>query len=150
MIRKQTIRGLYGIADAGACNGDPVRGAAQLLDGGCRVVQLRCKGWAHDDIVRAGHAVRDLCATVTATFILNDHYPLVPIVGAHGVHIGQKDASPEEVRAYLGSTPSSVGQPTIRNISPTFPRTLTISPTGQYGPVNARETTKPPRASRHS
>ena len=34
MIRKQTIRGLYGIADAGACNGDPVRGAAQLLTEG--------------------------------------------------------------------------------------------------------------------
>ena len=103
MMRKQTIRGLYGIADAGACNGDPVRGAAQLLEGGCRVVQLRCKGWSHDDIVRAGHSIQDLCANYTATFILNDHYQLVPIVGAHGVHIGQRDASPTQVRSHLGS-----------------------------------------------
>ena len=58
MTDKTTIHGLYGIADAAACNGDPVNGAAQLLTGGCRIVQLRCKGWTLDDIERAGRKLR--------------------------------------------------------------------------------------------
>jgi len=102
MKRTANIHGLYGIADAAACNGDPVHGASQLLAGGCRIVQLRCKGWSLNDIEQAGRAIRDLCLPHAATFILNDHPHLVESVGAHGVHIGQEDPHPSVVRAQLG------------------------------------------------
>ena len=96
------IQGLYGIADAGACQQDPIRGVAQLLEGGCRLIQLRCKSWSISDLEIAGRKAADLCKERNATFILNDHAALVPIVGAHGVHIGQTDMSPQSVRALIG------------------------------------------------
>ena len=50
---RSRIRGLYGIADAEASGGDPVRLGYDLLAGGCRLLQLRCKGWKPDDTLRA-------------------------------------------------------------------------------------------------
>jgi thiamine-phosphate pyrophosphorylase len=102
MSRAQSIRGLYAIADAAACDNDPVRGVAQILAGGCRLVQLRCKHWTMSEIEAAGREAAALCRDVDATFILNDHAVLVAAVGADGVHIGQGDSAPSVVRKIVG------------------------------------------------
>ena len=100
--RVSTIHGLYGIADAGACNDDPVQGVAQFLEGGGRLIQLRCKDWSLTQIEAAGREAARLCAKFSATLILNDHAELVRSVGADGVHIGQTDTPPETVRRIIG------------------------------------------------
>jgi thiamine-phosphate pyrophosphorylase len=85
------VRGLYGIADADASGGDPVRIGAALLAGGCRLVQLRAKGWSPDAVVAAGRALRSRCDAVGAVLVANDD-PLVALAyGADGVHLGQTD-----------------------------------------------------------
>ena len=96
---RERIRGLYGIADA---SGDPERLGAQLLEGGCRLIQLRCKGWAHDDIQRVASALASRCRARQATFIVNDHADIAAAVNADGVHVGQLDAPTSEVRKILG------------------------------------------------
>ena len=96
------IRGLYGLADADASGGDPEGLAASLIEGGCRLIQLRCKGWDYADQLTAARAVQARCAAVGATFIVNDHASIAAEVNADGVHVGQLDAPVSEVRRIVG------------------------------------------------
>ncbi len=96
------IHGLYGIADATAADGDPERIAAAFLEGGCRLLQLRCKGWATSDIERVARQVGLRCRAAGATFIVNDHVQVAAAVGAHGVHLGQLDIPTASARKQLG------------------------------------------------
>ncbi|MBQ0050205.1 MAG: thiamine phosphate synthase [Bacteroidales bacterium] len=73
------------------------------LEGGCRWVQLRMKEANRDELVRVGGEVRRLCQQYGATFILDDHVELVPVVGADGVHLGKKDMPIAEARRLLGN-----------------------------------------------
>lgn len=79
--------GLYGIADAGF--GDPVAAGRLLLQGGVRVLQLRCKGWTGDRVASAARALAPLCRKADVPLILNDHPDLAAI--GDGVHVGQED-----------------------------------------------------------
>ncbi len=97
----QRIRGLYGIADAGGSASDPEKLAISLLTGGCRLIQLRCKGWAEADIVRVGVRIGRHCSNAGALFILNDHPHLVGSVGAKGVHVGQLDVDTVTARTQM-------------------------------------------------
>lgn len=99
---RQRIRGLYGIADAGAAGGDPVALGVDLLAGGCRLVQLRCKGWAADELLRAARDLGLRCRAVGATFVVNDDAAVAAAAGADGVHVGQGDGPGEGVRRALG------------------------------------------------
>ncbi|MEN0062656.1 MAG: thiamine phosphate synthase [Myxococcota bacterium] len=96
------IRGLYGIANAGSGDLDPVAQGVALLKGGCRLIQLRCKGWSTDDIEVAARDLGARCRAQGATFILNDHPELAAAVDADGVHIGQTDGDAITARRALG------------------------------------------------
>jgi len=96
---RSRIRGLYGIADSSS---DPERLGAQLLEGGCRLIQLRCKNWEHADIHRVAAALAPRCRAAEATFIVNDHPDIALAVDADGVHVGQTDASTLDVRQIVG------------------------------------------------
>jgi thiamine-phosphate pyrophosphorylase len=94
------IRGLYGIADAG--NGrDPVELGQAMLDGGCRLLQLRCKGWPADDMLRAALDLGDRCKRVDALFLVNDDIDVAAACGADGVHLGQLDVTTDMARQRL-------------------------------------------------
>lgn len=97
---RRRIRGLYGMADAGA--GDPVALGAALLEGGARVVQLRCKGWSDDDVLRAARELVGRCAAHGALCIVNDSAEIAVAAGAHGVHVGQTDGPSGPIRRLLG------------------------------------------------
>jgi thiamine-phosphate diphosphorylase len=96
------LRGLYGIADADASAGDPGRIGAALLDGGCRVLQLRCKGWDPEDTIRVGRELRRLCDAVGARLIANDDPAMAVAIHADGVHLGQTDGSVALARIVMG------------------------------------------------
>ncbi len=96
------ISGLYGIADSSAADGDPVRLGAQLLEGGCRLIQLRCKGWTYDEVVLAGRALQSRCRRVQATFLMNDAPQIAREVEADGVHLGQHDMAHGLARKIVG------------------------------------------------
>ena len=96
------VRGLYGIADACASDDDPVTLAAQLLAGGCRVIQVRCKRWTRDDTRHAAIEIRQRCHAVGALCLINDDAALAAEVGADGVHVGQLDGDSSAIRRVLG------------------------------------------------
>jgi len=96
---RSRIRGLYGLADGST---DPERLGAQLLEGGCRLIQLRCKGWPEEEILRVAGALASRCRARGATFIVNDHVDIAVAVNADGVHLGQEDLSTDAARHRIG------------------------------------------------
>jgi thiamine-phosphate pyrophosphorylase len=81
-------------------------GLEQLLDaalaGGVDMVQLRDKRASDDELVAAGAAFRRLCDSHGALFWVNDRPDLALRSDADGVHVGQDDMAPAEVRKRLG------------------------------------------------
>ena len=78
---------------------DLLRAAAA---GGVDVVQLREKHLPDDELASVAHAARVLCEQLGVLFIVNDR-PFVALeTGADGVHVGQQDMPPAEVRELLG------------------------------------------------
>lgn len=100
------VRRLYGIADADAARarhgGDPLALAEVWLRAGCRLLQLRCKGWPEDEVLRAARALVPRCRAVGATLIVNDSAEIAAAAGADGVHLGQLDGPVADARRILG------------------------------------------------
>ncbi|MFT4979902.1 MAG: thiamine-phosphate pyrophosphorylase [Myxococcota bacterium] len=99
-MRPALPAGLYGMADAGF--GDPVALGCMLAEAGCRVIQLRAKGWSEADLRAAAAALLPPLRARGCLLILNDHPALAAAVGADGAHIGQDDGRAAEARAMLG------------------------------------------------
>lgn len=94
---------LYGIVDLGyAAPSSLVRVTAEMVEGGIDVVQLRAKGHAPDEIERWAEALLPICREAGVPFFINDHAAIAVAIGADGVHVGQDDASMDEVRALVG------------------------------------------------
>lgn len=94
---------LYGITTEeftrGRGNVETVR---QLLEAGVRVIQYREKSMSGRKMFQECAAIREMCRQSGATFIVNDHVDLAMLVGADGVHVGQDDLPPREVRQLIG------------------------------------------------
>jgi thiamine-phosphate pyrophosphorylase len=73
------------------------------LDGGpVAAFQLRLKGLADGDVLRAAEQLLPICREREVAFILNDRMDLAQACGADGVHLGQGDGDPREARRLLG------------------------------------------------
>ena len=81
---------------------DPLVGYAKCAEAavkaGVRIVQLRMKKASREDIIRQGREVRSVTAGTDTLFIVNDDPEIALELGADGVHVGQDDVSPREIR----------------------------------------------------
>ena len=68
------------------------------LRGGVDMVQLRDKELDDDSLLEVAARFRAACREHGALFWLNDRPDLALAAGADGVHVGQDDAAPGEVR----------------------------------------------------
>jgi thiamine-phosphate pyrophosphorylase len=73
-----------------------------MLDSGVDIVQLRDKELTDEELVEAGTVLSRVCEKHSALFVLNDRPDLALECRAHGVHVGQDDASAESVRELAG------------------------------------------------
>jgi thiamine-phosphate pyrophosphorylase len=93
------------ICDAEACGRagwDLVDYAAACLAGGARLLQIRAKTFAGRDFLGVASAIVARAQPVGATVIVNDRADVARLSGAAGVHIGQDDLTPVQVRAVVG------------------------------------------------
>ena len=74
---------------------------AAAVGGGADMVQLRQKSATDDELLAAAEIFRRVCDRSGALFWLNDRPDLVLRCGADGVHVGQEDIPPTEVRRLL-------------------------------------------------
>ena len=81
---------------------NPVVGYAKCAEAavkaGVRMVQLRMKHSSRGDILREAREVRQVTAGTDTLFIVNDNPFIAAESGADGVHVGQEDMSPSEIR----------------------------------------------------
>jgi thiamine-phosphate pyrophosphorylase len=75
---------------------------AAALEGGVDMVQLRDKSAGDEEIVAAARLFRRRCDEHGALFWLNDRPDLALRCEADGVHVGQDDDPPEQVREQVG------------------------------------------------
>lgn len=104
LLERMTRSGLYLVTDDRL---DPDTLIARLdaaLGAGADVVQFRDKRPAdqRDAIASAARRVAERCREAGALFIVNDDPHLAAELDADGIHVGQDDASPTEVRAIVG------------------------------------------------
>ncbi len=96
------VRGLYVIVDPEATRGRPVLDVAEaVLEGGASLVQLRDKTGDAGEILPVARAIKALCESRSALFIVNDDPALALASGAHGLHLGQEDMPVAEARRIL-------------------------------------------------
>src|SRR5689334_3763808 len=91
---------LYVICDADVCERAGwtlVDLAAACLDGGARLLQIRAKNLSSRLLLESTMAILSR-ASGTAQIIVNDRADIAALAGASGVHVGQEDLSPREVR----------------------------------------------------
>ena len=90
---------LYGIIDLGyveACNAAHI--AAQMIEGGVDLIQLRGKNKLLGVLVDLSAELHELAAKSSTPLIVNDHAEIARRVAVEGVHVGQDDDSIESVR----------------------------------------------------
>ena len=86
---------------------NPATGYAKCAEAavraGVRFVQLRMKHATREEIVREAREMRRITSGTGTFFIVNDDPSIADEVGADGVHVGQGDMPPAEVRARFPS-----------------------------------------------
>ena len=90
---------LYGIIDLGYVEArDTARIAAQMIEGGVDLIQLRGKNKSIEELVELSKELHELTAKSATPLIVNDYAEVASSTPAEGVHVGQDDDSIEVVR----------------------------------------------------
>lgn len=98
---------LYAIVDVEVCaaRGRRPRDVARaFLAGGARLLQLRAKPLGSGAFLDLAGDLMDAVADAGATLIVNDRADVAHLAGAGGVHVGQEDLSPADVRLIVGGS----------------------------------------------
>lgn len=92
----------YPIVDADLCRDrqvSPREVAAACFRGGARILQVRVKSGSSGDFLTLATAVVEEARPFGAAVIVNDRADIARMAGAAGVHVGQEDLPPDDVRA---------------------------------------------------
>jgi thiamine-phosphate pyrophosphorylase len=78
--------------------------AAAYLRGGARFLQLRAKQASGAEFLDLASRVVEQARATGAAVIVNDRADIARLAGATGVHLGQEDLAPADVRRIVGDT----------------------------------------------
>ena len=101
MADRARLRGLYVLTPPQADTAMLVARVAASLRGGAALVQYRAKDAPPARALEQALALRALCDTHHAIFIVNDSPGLAAEVGADGVHLGREDGTVAAARRLL-------------------------------------------------
>ena len=94
---------LYGILDFGYVPpADIVQVAAQMVDGGVDIIQLRAKRYIPDDVRWFAEDVHAVTSAAGVPLVINDFPEVADDIGAEGVHLGQDDIPVARARSVAG------------------------------------------------
>jgi thiamine-phosphate pyrophosphorylase len=102
-----TLPPLYAIldTDVSAAHGWTVPDLARAYcDGGARLLQLRAKSLASGAALALADEVVSIANHYRAALIVNDRADVARMANAAGVHVGQEDLAPADVRRVLGDS----------------------------------------------
>lgn len=94
---------LYAVTDRSWLNGESLYSQVEkALIGGTTFLQLREKELKKEDFLKEAIDIKELCGKYQVPFIINDDVDIALKMQADGVHVGQGDMNPIEVRKILG------------------------------------------------
>lgn len=102
---KTVLSPLYPILDVDvlAARGlDPLDVCDVWLEAGVRLIQLRAKSMSSGPLLALADAVVARTRAAGVTLIINDRADIAAQCGADGVHVGQDDLTPADVRVVVG------------------------------------------------
>ncbi|MEO1717014.1 MAG: thiamine phosphate synthase [Planctomycetota bacterium] len=76
--------------------------AAGAIEGGAACLQLREKSLGDRELVERARVLIDLARPGGVAVVVNDHPAIAALVQADGVHVGQSDLAPADVRRIVG------------------------------------------------
>ena len=95
--------GIYGITGDNFAHGKSnFECVKAMIEGGIKIIQYRDKTKSIKEKVKEAREIRELCKRNGVIFIVNDHVDIAILVDADGVHIGQDDMDPSDVRKLIG------------------------------------------------
>jgi thiamine-phosphate pyrophosphorylase len=100
-----TLPRFYPVLDTGVARArglDPVRVAADILEGGARILQFRHKAFLSREAFAWLEQIAGLARQAGAMFVVNDRADLAKLFGA-ALHLGQDDLSPSIARRVAGA-----------------------------------------------
>lgn len=74
---------------------------SDVVEAGCKLVQLRLKGVSEEDYTKAGIKAQQICAVKNALLFINDNIQVAKNCNADGVHLGLTDERPAKAREVL-------------------------------------------------
>ena len=80
----------------------PTEVCRDWLSAGVRLIQLRAKSLPSGAFLELADRVAAMCRGAGAVFIVNDRADIAALCGADGVHVGQDDLRPVDVRSVVG------------------------------------------------
>jgi thiamine-phosphate pyrophosphorylase len=102
-VKRLTDCQLYGILDlAYVAPASIVEVAAQMIEGGVDILQLRAKKYVADDVRWLGEQLHPVTQSARIPLVINDFPEVAAELGAEGVHVGQDDLSVEKAHALAG------------------------------------------------
>lgn len=103
-MRKPIDLSFYLVLDPDLCGGfeGMVQTSLVAAQNGATVVQLRAPLWKKRELVECGRAIKAVLDPMNVPLIINDHADVCLVVGAAGLHVGQKDLAPVDARAVIG------------------------------------------------
>lgn len=104
-MRKRIVipKGLYGITGEKFANGKSnYQCVKEMIDGGIKIVQYREKDKTMREMIKEAIEISNLCKEKEVLFIVNDHIDLAILTAADGVHVGQDDMAPKDIRKLIG------------------------------------------------
>jgi thiamine-phosphate diphosphorylase len=103
MPKDKIIHSLYAIVDTTYVDFSEIEETTRLiLEGGCKLIQLRAKGVGGAETLKAARIMEQLAVKHDAHFIVNDRVDIAILSNASGIHLGQDDLPPREARELLG------------------------------------------------
>jgi thiamine-phosphate pyrophosphorylase len=105
MLKLKESLSLYFIMGSVNCSGDPKSVLLDAISTGVTMFQFREKGEGclqGEEAVQLAKELREICRNNEIPFIVNDNVELAMLIDADGVHIGQEDRPPHQVRKRIG------------------------------------------------
>ena len=93
---------LYVILDVTLLNNSPHDCAQELAAAGVRLLQYRDKSASARDLLKTSRELVTSLKAYGSSLVVNDRPDIAALAGAAGVHVGQEDLDPEQVRAVVG------------------------------------------------
>lgn len=94
---------LYGILDTGYVSpADLARIAAEMIEGGVDIIQLRAKRFIPEDVQWFAEQIHPVTSAAKIPFVVNDFPEVAAEIGAEGVHLGQEDMAVDRARELAG------------------------------------------------